>query len=268
MLQDLAELAAVGAAKGELLDGVETVADPIERDKRAQQPRAQQTPGHGGDRSIDLVQQRTLAAAIHRLDDFEVLERDRVDQQAVRRCLVGDAADVREIGFLRVAQIVEQCAGCRHGRRMSIEPEPFEPVGAKLVDQRSGARIRARTSRLDARHRQPITGAVEQHAAQIEIDCRDNLARPQHHHFVCQRLKPRRPRVFGAGKLACRQIQQRDPDNRVRPAIWDSGLAIGSDSRNAGARSSRCCESVSVPGDTTRTISRLTIPLAFFGSST
>ena len=36
--QDFAELAAVGAAKGELLDGVQTIANSIERDERSQQP--------------------------------------------------------------------------------------------------------------------------------------------------------------------------------------------------------------------------------------
>ena len=220
MLQDLAKLAAVCTAKGKLLDGVETIANPIERDKRTQQPRAQQAPGHDGHRSIDLVQQRPLAAAVHRLDDFEVLERDRVDQQAVGRCLVGDAADVREIGFLRVAQIVEQRAGRRHGRRVSIEPEPFEPVRAELIDQRPARGFVLERPRLDARHGKPITGAVEQHAAQIEIDCRDNLARPQHHHLVGQRLQPGRAGVFGAGKLARRQVQKRDAhDDRV--GIWD-----------------------------------------------
>ena len=71
--QDLAELAAVGAAKRKLLDGVQPIADAIERDERAQQPRAQQAAGHGGHRAIDLVEQRAVAAAVHRLDDFEVL---------------------------------------------------------------------------------------------------------------------------------------------------------------------------------------------------
>ena len=102
---------------------------------------------------------------------------------------------------------------------MPIEPEPFEPVGAELVDAASAARIRARTSRLDARDRQPVAGAVEQHAAQIEIDRRDNLARPQHHHLVRQRLQPGRAGIFGAGKLAGRQVQQRDPDNGVDPVF-------------------------------------------------
>ena len=45
-LQHLAELAAVGAAEGELLDGVQPIADAVERDERPEQPGAQQPAGH------------------------------------------------------------------------------------------------------------------------------------------------------------------------------------------------------------------------------
>ena len=41
-LERVAELAALGGAEGELLDGVEAIANRLERDQRAQQPRAQQ----------------------------------------------------------------------------------------------------------------------------------------------------------------------------------------------------------------------------------
>ena len=41
-----AKLAAVGATKGELLDGIEAIANAIERDERPQQPRAQQPARH------------------------------------------------------------------------------------------------------------------------------------------------------------------------------------------------------------------------------
>ncbi len=267
--QDFPKLAAVGAAKGELLDGVETIANSIERDERPQQPRAQQPSSHGGDRAIDLVKQGALAAAVHRLDDFEVLQRDGVDQEAVGRRLVGDAADVREIGFLRVAQVVEQGACGRHGRRMAVEAESFETVRPELIEQRAPCGFVLERPRLDAGHRQPITRPVEQDLAQVEIDGGDNLTRPQHHHLVGERLQPGLAGVFGARKLTRRQVEQRDPDDGVRPSfLGQVPYSSDSDRRNAGARSSRCCESVSVPGDTTRTISRLTMPLAFFGSST
>ena len=144
--QDLAELAAVGAAKRELLDGVQAIANAIERDERPQQPGAQQASGHGGDRAVDLVQQGALAAALHRFDNLEVLQRDGIDEQAVGRRLVGDAADVREVGLLRVAQVV------RAGRRRPTRPTDGRR-GRILRDRSSGtdraacvARIHARTS--------------------------------------------------------------------------------------------------------------------------
>ena len=50
---------------------------------------------------------------------------------------------------------------------------------------------------------------------QIEVDRRDDFARPQHLHFVGERLQTRRTRIFRAGKLARRQIEQRSADHGV-----------------------------------------------------
>jgi len=55
-LEDVAELAAVGAPEGELFDRVQPIANAIERDERAQQPRSEQPPGHRSHRAVDLVQ--------------------------------------------------------------------------------------------------------------------------------------------------------------------------------------------------------------------
>ena len=51
-------LAALGAAEREVLDRVEPILDPLERDQRPQQPGAQQPAAHRRDRAIDLVEQR------------------------------------------------------------------------------------------------------------------------------------------------------------------------------------------------------------------
>ena len=116
------------------------------------------------------MKQRALAAALHRFDDLEVLQRDRVDQQAIGRRLVGDAPDVREIGFLRVAQVVEQGAGGGHGGRVAVEAESFETAGPELIEQRASCGFVLERPRLDAGDWQPIAGAVEQDVAQVEID--------------------------------------------------------------------------------------------------
>ena len=59
-LQRLAHLAALGGPDRELLDGVEAIANRLERGQRAQQPGAQQPAAHRRDRAIDLVEQRSL----------------------------------------------------------------------------------------------------------------------------------------------------------------------------------------------------------------
>ncbi len=53
----------------------------FERDQRTNQPRAQQPAAHRRDRLVDLVEQRSDAAALAAFENLEVLQRDRVDQQ-------------------------------------------------------------------------------------------------------------------------------------------------------------------------------------------
>ena len=63
-LQRLAHLRPLGAAERELLDRVEPILNPLERDQRPQQPGAQQPAAHRRHRAIDLVEQRTGASAV------------------------------------------------------------------------------------------------------------------------------------------------------------------------------------------------------------
>ncbi len=58
-LDRVAELAALGVAKRQLLDGVEAIANRLERDQRAEQPRPQQPAADRRHRSIELVEQRS-----------------------------------------------------------------------------------------------------------------------------------------------------------------------------------------------------------------
>ncbi len=58
-LDGLAKLAAVRGAKRQLLDRIEPVANRIEQQQRADQPRAEQPAAHRGDRAIELVEQRS-----------------------------------------------------------------------------------------------------------------------------------------------------------------------------------------------------------------
>ena len=82
-LRDVAKLAALSGAKRQFFDGVEAVANRLERDEWAEQPGAKQPSGHGGDCAVDLVEEGALRRALHRFDDLEMLQGDGVDQEAV-----------------------------------------------------------------------------------------------------------------------------------------------------------------------------------------
>ncbi len=113
----VAEFAAFRRPKGELLDGIEAILDRAKRQQRPEQPRSQQAARHRRDRSIELVEQRTLATAFRPLEDLEMLERRRIDEQGIGALPIRDRANVGEIGFLRAAQIVNQRSCRAHGRR-------------------------------------------------------------------------------------------------------------------------------------------------------
>ena len=65
-LDRVAKLAAVGREKRELFDGVETIANRLERDQRAEQPRPQQAAADRRHRAIEFVEQRSVAVAVRR----------------------------------------------------------------------------------------------------------------------------------------------------------------------------------------------------------
>ena len=82
---------------------------------------------------------------------------------------------------------------------------------------------------------------------------------------AARRRAPRAPsgaRILGGRELAGGEVEQRGAE-AVRVDRRRDARA-----RNAGSRASRYPASVSVPGETTRTTSRRTSPLAFCGSST
>ena len=67
---------------------------------------------------------------------------------------VGDRADVREIDFLRLAQMVDQRAGRGSRGRMTIEAEAFEPAGAQLMQQCLARRAELERPGVDRRDRE------------------------------------------------------------------------------------------------------------------
>ena len=228
-------------------------------------------PAIDGHRAIDLVEQRAVAAAVHRFDDFEVLQRDRIDQQAVGRRLVGDAADVREIGFLRVAQIVEQGAGgatprtrVRRGRTLRARSCGTDRCSVRRADSCSNVHGSTRVTGSRSPAPSSSTRLRSRSTAATISRGRSTIT------SSASACSPAGPGIFGARKLAGRQIEQRDARRRYgRIRIWHSGFGTASATAETPARARRGAANRSAcPGDTTRTISRLTMPLAFFGSST
>ena len=151
--QRVLHLRPLGAAEGELLDRIEPILDALERQQRLQQPGPQQPPAHRRHRAIDLVQQRSGAAAVGRLDDVEVPERGRVDDQAVGAGAVRNLADVREIGLLRVAQVLDQRACGADRGVVALETEAGQALRLQLGEQRTACRFAVERPRLDRRDR-------------------------------------------------------------------------------------------------------------------
>ena len=214
--QHLAELAAVGAAERKFFHRIKAVANAIEGHERAQQPRPKQPSRHRRHGAVDFMEQRTVPSAFERFHHFEMFQCDRINQEVVGGRFVCDAADVRELGFLRVAQVVEQRPSRTHCSGMGFEAETLEAVRAELIEQRPPRRFALERPGLDACDDQAFTGALREDAGQVEIDGRDDLARPKHRHFVGERLKAIISGVFGAGKFPGRQIEQcHAPDARI-----------------------------------------------------
>jgi hypothetical protein len=137
-LQRVAQLDPRRAAEREVFDGVEAILDSLQRDQRTQQPCAQQPAAHRRDRAIDLLQQRSRPPAVARLDHLEVLQRGRIDEEAVGAGAEGDVADVREIRLLRVAQVLHQRAGGGDGAA-DRRAEALSDCAFQLREQRPRA---------------------------------------------------------------------------------------------------------------------------------
>ena len=212
-LQRLAQLCAFDRAKRELFDGVETILDPLERDQRTQQPRPQQAAAHRCHRAIDFVEQRPGPAAVGRIDDFERAQRRRIDDQAVGASAKCDLAHVREVGLLRVAQVVHERAGSAHGGRTIVESETDEALRLKLVEQRAPCRFLLEGPARHVRHARIPTHLRHERRRVLKSLGRDDLARLQDRQLVGESLTAGRPVILGSGEFSRRQIEERDADS-------------------------------------------------------
>ncbi len=205
----IAELAAIRRPESELLHGVEPIADPIERQERAQQPRAQGPAADGGDCPVELREQRSVASAFRAFQDFEVLERRRIDDQRVGALAVGQRADVREIDLLGRFQVMNQRASSGDGGRPPIEAEPFETAHAQLIEQRSPRRLDVECPAVDRRRRNAGRGDDRD---RIRAGGGHDFAWLDHRELVGERLEAVDAVVLGGRELTGRGVEQRDAD--------------------------------------------------------
>ena len=147
-LEDFPKAAAIRRPKGELFDRIQPIVDPLERAERLEQPAPQHSAAHRRDGAIDLVEQRSLRSAFAARDDLQVLQRDRIDQQAVGGGPVGDRAHVCEVGLLCIAEVGDESAGRLNRAGPAIEAEAVEPVRLELIEQRAARGLGLETPRI------------------------------------------------------------------------------------------------------------------------
>ena len=93
-------------------------------------------------------------------------------------------------------------AACRlHGRRMTVQSEPFEPVGLQLIDQRPARRLQLEVPALGRGHRQLQLADVRKALDDSRVDDGDDFTRPQHGDFIGERLQ-----CVGAFVLSRREL--------------------------------------------------------------
>src|SRR6185503_7682827 len=175
---------ALGGAERELFDRIEAILDALERQQRLQQPGPEQTPPHRRDRAVDLVEQRSGAAAIRRLDDVEVLERGRVDDETVGAGAERDLADVREVGLLRLTEILHERARGADRGRMPFETESRQALSLQLLDQCAARGFGVERPRLDRRDHGRQPQRFNHRGRLAETGRRNDLARTEHGNLV------------------------------------------------------------------------------------
>ena len=195
VLDGLAELPAIDRAERQLFDGIETIANAVEREQRPQQPRAQRAAADRGHGAIQLFEQRALASSLRSFENLEVLQGRSVDQQRVGALPKADGADVGEIDLLGRPQVVDEGAGGRHGGGAPLQAETLQTAGAKLVEQRAAGRfgferpaVERRDRAAGSREDRPLAGS----RARIGSGRNENLAGLQHRELVGQCLRARR----------------------------------------------------------------------------
>src|SRR5690606_3046037 len=88
------------------------------------------------ERGVKDVDERALAAALHRVDELEVALRLGVERDVVVGLVALDAADVRDAALLGLAEVVERGAGGDEAEGQVLDAVALERVRLEVAQQR------------------------------------------------------------------------------------------------------------------------------------
>ena len=144
---------------------------------------------------------------------------------------ITDGTDVREIGFLCVAQIRDQRPGGLNCRRSPFETKAFEAVRLELVEQRAAA---ASGSKLQPSAIVTAGSKRERHELldnrRLPLVVDDQLPRTKHGNFIGQGVEPSRAVILRRAKFTGREIDEGGAEYDLPRS--DAAIAI----RKAGSR--------------------------------
>ena len=200
-LQRFADLRAFGTPKRKLFDRIESILDPLERQQRPQQPGAQQASAHRGERSIDLLQQRPVPAAIRGFDDLEVPERGRIDDHRVGAGPKGQVADVREFGLLRFAEVVHERAGRARRRGTIFQAKADERLRSHLRQHRGAGGLELEGPAVADRHAGFQAQLIHQGNDVIDTGGGEDFPGPENGELVGKSMPRIGSQVFGRREL-------------------------------------------------------------------
>ncbi len=126
-----------------------------------------------------------------------MLQRDRVDDQAVGARPIGDGADVRQVGFLRIAQVCDETAGSLNRGGPALEPKTLEAVRLQLIEQRAACGFGVEGPTVGVGHRQLQARQRGESLTRIFLAGHHDFARPEDGDFVHQCLKPFTAPILG-----------------------------------------------------------------------
>ena len=121
----------------QILDRIETVDDRVASREGALKPGAQQATAHRGAGEVDFREQRAAAAPLGALENLQMVEGGRVDDEVIRPRAEREGPEVFQIGPLGVAQMLNEasCRLDRSGMFPRIEAEPLQRRRAELFQQ-------------------------------------------------------------------------------------------------------------------------------------